>query len=167
MASLANTPANELIAVLGSRMTDYNSASRPSGENWINPDWPAVDLQKNSYPRISVTKITQRGDIVNIGTGRIMEYQPWLQADIWVWAADKNPQILTISGVQYYGEKQLQLLAMDMENALDDGQADFDAKTNKLFNYQLLASVDMGLDDKRRHIMRHRIEVGYNFFRGE
>ena len=53
-----------------------------------------------------------------------------------------------------------------VKNALDDNKGDFDTKTNRLHNYRLLAKVNMGPDPNKKQIIRTRLEVGYNYFRG-
>ena len=61
MANLQEEPQNQLITVLRTRLTDPNSTNRV-GNNWIFNGFPRKDLQKNSYPRISVIPVTETAE---------------------------------------------------------------------------------------------------------
>lgn len=164
---IGNEPKNAVITVLRNRLTDYNSASRtPTGSNWIYPDFPRLDLGKNSYPRISVTDVTETAEITDIN--RTMFYHCRLQIDVWVWAGidGKDSMLLTISSVVYEGQKLLDLIARDVISGLDDNKADFDDDTNILHNLKLLAKVDMGQDPDKKQVIRKRIEISFDYYRG-
>ena len=165
--AIADEPKNEVITVLRARLTDYNSSARtPSGSNWIYPDFPRLDLGKNSYPRISVMDVTETAEIIDIG--RNMKYFPRLQIDVWVWAGidGKDSNLITISTVVYEWQKLLDLVARDVISALDTNKSDFDDDTNILHNLKMLAKIDMGADPERRQVIRKRIEISFEYYRG-
>ena len=165
MAQNQEEPHNEVITVLKARLTDPNSTNR-EGTNYIYDDMPRKDLSKNSYPRLSVMLVSETGDIIDFaGT---MQYHPRVQIDIWVWAGidGQDSMKLTISGKVYEGQKLLDYMARQVKNALDDNKSDFYDDTNKMWNYELLASVNMGQDPVKRQIIRHRIEIAFDMFRG-
>lgn len=164
MANNLEEPTTQMANMLRSRLTDPNP--NRYGDNWIFDDWPRLDLKKNSYPRISVTSPTETGEIIDInGT---MEYTPRLQIDVWVWAGidGQDSMILTIGGYKYEGYKLLTYIKRQVLNTLDDDKSDFYDDTNVMYNYSLLASVNMGQDPDRKQIIRHRIDVSYDMFRG-
>lgn len=165
-ANLANDPKNAVITVLRSRLTDYNSGNRASSDKWIYPDFPNLNLGKNSYPRISVTHVTETAEVVDVA--RNMLYTTHLQIDVWVWdpADGRDPLLVDVSGTKYSGQKLLDLLGRDVVEALDDNKSDFDDDTNILHNYQLAAYVDMGHDKSRPQVIRKRIEVMFDYYRG-
>lgn len=167
MANLTEEPENQLITVLRARMTDPNSTDR-YGDNWIFDDMPRKDLKKNSYPRLSVTPVTETAEGINIRRNPTMQYSPRLQIDVWVWAGidGQDSMILTIDEKEYEGNKLLTYLKRQVTNVLDDYQDDLYEGTNIMWNYILLASVPMGQDPVKKQIIRHRIEVGYDMFRG-
>ena len=163
-ADLAIEPKNEIITSLRARLTDYNSGSR-DGEQWILPFFPSLNLKKNSYPRISVTEISETGEIINVN--RDMVYHSRCQIDVWVWQGldSSDTMILIISSTNYQGQKLLDLIARDIRNSLDTNKSDFDDDTNKLHNYKLLSAVDMGPDPDRPQVIRKRIDVEFDYFR--
>ena len=167
MANLTEEPENQLITVLKANLTDPNSTNRV-GSNWIFDDMPRKDLKKDSYPRISVTPVTETAEGVNIRRNPTMQYEPQIQIDVWVWAGidGYDSMILTISGNKYEGNKLLTYLKRQVINVLDDNQDDLLDVTNIMWNYKLLASVPMGQDPVKKQIIRHRVEVGYDMFRG-
>jgi len=165
MANNENEPEEQLIVVLKDNLTDPNSTNR-SGDNWIFEDMPRDDLTKNSYPRISVMMVTETAEQIELyGT---MMYSPRLQVDIWVWGGNdgQDSMKLTIDGDVYEGHKLLTYLARQVKNTLDDYKSTLEEDTTKMWNYTLLASVNMWQDPKKKQIIRHRIEVGYDSFRG-
>lgn len=166
MAQNLEEPENQLITLLKDNLTDPNSTNR-SGTGWIYDDMPRIDLSKNSYPRISVIPVTETGEIIEFGG--TMQYSPHVQIDIWVWAGidGQDSMILTIDDKKYEGNKLLTYLKRQVTNALDDNKDDLYSVTNVMWNYKLLASVLMGQDPIRKQIIRHRIDVGYDMFRGE
>ncbi len=165
MANNENEPENQIITVLRANLTDPNSTDR-EGSNWIFNDIPRLDLKKNSYPRISVMPVTETAEIIEFGGN--MQYSPQIQIDIWVWGGldGKDPMILTIGSDKYEGNKLLTYLARAVKDAIDDNKSTLEQDTNKMWNYTLLASVHMGQDPDKKKILRHRIEVGYDMFRG-
>ncbi len=165
MANNEEEPQNQLITVLRANVADPNSANR-IGSNFIFNGLPRQDLKKNSYPRISVVMVTETAEIIEFGG--TMQYSPQLQIDVWVWAGidGQDSMKLTISEKVYEGKKLLDYLARAVKNALDDSKSDFYDDTNIMWNYVQLASVDMGQDPDKKQILRHRIEVGYDMFRG-
>jgi len=169
LATIANEPHNAVTTLLRAKLTDYNSARRKPaepGSNWIFPDYPIIDLVKNSYPMIRVNDVTETAEIVDIN--RTMVYHPRIQIDVFVWlgidGADRH--IITISGVNYSGKKLLDMVSRDVISALDDNKADFDDDTNILHNLKLLAKVDMGKDPDRKQLIRKRIEISFDYYRG-
>src|SRR3990167_9624186 len=162
---LSNEPVQAVIAVLKARLTDYNSAAR-QGPQWIYDDLPNVKLKSSEFPRISVFDVTETAEIVDIG--RTMKYFPRIQIDVWIWNGidGTGKQILAVSGVNYSGSKLRALISRDIINALDDNKSDFDDDTNILHNYKLLANVPMGPDPERKQLIRKRIEIGFEYFRG-
>ena len=166
VTNLTSEPKNEVITLLRARLTDYNSSSRsPTSSQWILPFFPRLNLVKNSYPRISVTEVSETAEIINVN--RDMMYHPRLQIDVWVWAGidGKDSMLLIINSVVHEGGKLLDLIARDVRNVLDTNKSDFDDDTNKLHNYRLLASVDMGADPDKPQVIRKRIDVEYDYFR--
>ncbi len=165
MVNNENEPENQLITLLKARMTDPNSTNR-IGANWIFDDMPRKDLKKNSYPRLSVMPVTETAEINEFGGN--MQYAPEIQVDVWVWAGidGQDSMILTIDGDKYEGNKLLTYVARAVKDALDDNKSDLYTTTNIMWNYTLLASVPMGQDPDRKKVIRHRVEVGYDMFRG-
>lgn len=113
-----------------------------------------------------MTDVTETAEIVDIG--RTMKYFPRIQIDVWVWMGidGAGKQIITISGVNYSGQDLLDVLARDVISALDDNKADFDDDTNILHNLKLLANVPMGIDPARKQLIRKRIEISFEYYRG-
>ena len=166
MTDLQAEPKNEVINCLRTRLTDYNATARvPASSNWIYPDFPRLDFKKDSYPRISVTDVTETAKIFDIG--RNMEYKCVLQIDVWVWDGidGKDSMLLTITSVVHDGQKLLDLISRDVISALDDNKADFDNDTNWLHDFELRAKVDMGPDKDRKQVIRKLIEVGFTYYR--
>ena len=165
MATLSTEPKNEVVTVLRARLTDYNSARRPD-PNWILPDFPILKLVKDSYPLIRVTDITETAEIIDIA--RNMKYIARLQIDVWVWHGidGSDKQIIAISGVNYSGQKLLDMVSRDIISALDTNKSDFDDDTNILHNFKLLAHVNSGKDPDRKQLLRKRIEISYEYYRG-
>lgn len=166
MVNNENEPENQLITLLKANLTDPNSDDR-KGDNWIFDDMPRKDLNKESYPRISVMPVTETAEIIEFRGN--MQYSPHLQIDIWVWAGDagQDSMILTIDDKPYEGNKLLTYLARQVKNALQQNKEDLYDVTNKMWNYTLVASVYMGQDPVKKQIIRHRIEATFDMFLGE
>lgn len=75
-------PETELRNFFRNNLTDYNSSSR-SGEQWIYDDEPRANLTKNSYPRISVKKITASQKLIGMADNT-MRGTVSLQVDVLV-----------------------------------------------------------------------------------
>ena len=115
---------------------------------------------------IRVNDVTETAEIVDIN--RTMVYHPRIQIDVFVWLGidGSDRHIITISGVNYSGKKLLDMVSRDVISALDDNKADFDDDTNILHNLKLLAKVDMGKDPDRKQLIRKRIEISFDYYRG-
>jgi len=167
--AILDEPHNQIITLLKARLTDPNATARATAgltSDWIRDDMPREDMQRNSYPRISVMMVTETAEQIELyGT---MMYSPRLQIDIWVWGgvSGQSSMKLTIGDEVYEGQKLLDYLARAVKDALDDYKSTLEEDTTKMWNYTLLASSNMGQDPVKKQIIRHRIEVGYDSFRG-
>ncbi len=90
--------------------------------NWIYPDKPVMTLSSESYPRISVSKITGTG----LKLGRYdapMESSILFQIDIWTKEKAKN-QVFDIDGDKYSGELLADYFALKVVNAFEKYEDD-------------------------------------------
>ena len=139
MAGVSDTPKNIIIAALRAALTDHNSVNR-TGSQWIYPGFPRQIITKNSYPRISLIDVGGITEVVAIGRTTMKTKR--LQLDIWCWGDEKDPMILTISGVKHAGGKLLDRLGKDIEDYFDANRDDFDSTALTLHNIKLFGPRD-------------------------
>ena len=103
--AVANTPEYQLVLALrGLISSDYNT-TRNNVNTMIWKDLPRADLTKNSYPRISITAITETGDQVSIGNKVSTENTYITQIDVWMWDKPGDPLFVTVSSTSMSGTR--------------------------------------------------------------
>lgn len=109
--------------------------------NWIYPDKPRVDITRTSFPRISITKISD-GAIRAGNKDAPMLHTARFQADIWV----KEPiegEVWTIGGNKYAGKDLAEYLGYEIVAAFRDY---IDDLNRALWGFECAGPKDMPFD---------------------
>jgi hypothetical protein len=131
------TESNEVIVNYKEGAGDANSKNY----NWIYPDMPRINLDRTSFPRISITKISDSGIRAGSKDAPIFNTARF-QASIWV----KQPiagEIYTIGGIKYAGHDLAEYLAYEIVAAFRDY---IDDLNRALWNFQCAGPIDMPFD---------------------
>jgi len=92
-------PEAQIRNFLRSQLTDYNSAERVGGAQWIYDDWPNDRLSANSFPRIVVRKMSEAGKMIGISDNETWD-EIIVQIDVLVHGQlgdPTDPGVLTIT----------------------------------------------------------------------
>lgn len=90
--------------------------------NWIYPDKPQIDLTRSSFPRISVTLVSDTP--TRLGNYEAdLEHLLRFQVDVWA----KEPaegEVWTISGKKYAGDSLAEYLVYEVVDAFNEYESD-------------------------------------------
>jgi len=148
--SKTNSPAYQLVLALRTLITsDYNT-TRNNVKQMVWKDFPRKDLTKNSYPRISISEITETGDAVAIGSTTSTENTYLVQLDIWMWDKPQDPLFVTVDTNVMAGTRARDEIARHIlyllrnnfyKNTSLTGYYDYRVRTNRQFAFD----EDLGL----------------------
>lgn len=147
-------PIMAIVKLIRAQVTDPNTTRNSLP---VFPDWPRKDLTKGSYPRVSVTRISETETPTSIGATNYMEDEIHLQIDVWIWAKKNDAQILTISSVTYSESKLRDYFARDIINKLRQNFYS-DSNTAGYFDFVVTGVADLDFDEVDG-IMRTAIDI--------
>ena len=156
---VANTPEYQLVLALRTLITkDYNT-TRNNVNNMVHKDWPRKDLSKNSYPRISISPITETGNPVSLGQKEATENTYIIQMDVWIWDKPEDAQYLTVNAVSMSGTRARDTITRDVLYLL---RKNFYTNTSLIgyYDYRVRANRVIAFDEKEG-LQRRSVEIEF------
>jgi len=126
-----------------------------SGTSWIYPDKPRETLNKNSYPRISVVKLSGAGIFTGLENFNIYE-NVFFQIDI----LSHKDLICQIDTEEIASQRQVKYLARKVQNCFQDNwKSELIYKSRE---FEILNNYPVPFDENN-NIFRETVEIRVNF----
>lgn len=115
----AGEPKLKVVDLLRTYFTNPNPDLDSKPHKGIFPDYPRLDLNYSSYPRISVIENEEDGTYLGIGSTTEIRTAT-LEVAVWVKEAKDNTQLYTIGSEAYANEKLVEYIKRQVLQILQE-----------------------------------------------
>ena len=154
----AGEPKIKVVDLLRTYFNNPNPDLNSKTHKGIFPDYPRLDLNYNSYPRISVIENEEDGTYLGVGSTTEIRTAT-LELAIWAKEAKDNDQLFTIGSEVYANEKLVEYIKRQVLEIL---QEHWQELGDEYISYENTSTGEILYELERKAYVQHiRIKLVY------